>query len=206
LGGFAVFCCFFAVRLRSRRAVVSQIVSSAGLSTPRRRFSTCPPTCLLSTETECKTRAILRRLCRVAEHFLCSPSQLADPSIGFVGYGYGCECRYEEVPTVVFSHPPIGTIGLTEAEAVETYGEDTITKYTSTFVNMYYSPWQMAPADKPKSYVKLICTGAKNASLSPFFMLKTISLPRQARDKHRENSKKEMRFSQGRSSGWLDCT
>ena len=106
----------------------------------------------------------------------------------------------------MFSHPPIGTIGLTEAEAVETYGEDTITKYTSTFVNMYYSPWQMAPADKPKSYVKLICTGAKNASLSPFFMLKTISLPRQARDKHRENSKKEMRFSQGRSSGWLDCT
>ena len=34
-----------------------------------------------------------------------------------------------------------------------------ITKYTSTFVNMYYSPWEMPPAEKPKSYVKLICSG-----------------------------------------------
>ena len=105
----------------------------------------------------------------------------------------------------MFSHPPIGTIGLTEAEAVETYGEDTITKYTSTFVNMYYSPWQMAPADKPKSYVKLICTGAKNASLSPF-IAKNDHFTTTGSGKHRENSKKEMRFSQGRSSGWLDCT
>jgi glutathione reductase (NADPH) len=24
---------------------------------------------------------------------------------------------------------------------------------------MYYSPWEMPPADKPKSYVKLICAG-----------------------------------------------
>lgn len=39
------------------------------------------------------------------------------------------------------------------------YGQDAITKYSSTFVNMYYSPWQMAPADKPKSYVKLVCVG-----------------------------------------------
>lgn len=33
---------------------------------------------------------------------------------------------YENVPTVVFSHPPIGTIGLTEKEAIEKYGSDNI--------------------------------------------------------------------------------
>jgi len=61
---------------------------------------------------------------------------------------------------VVFSHPPIGTIGMTEAEAVDKFGEAEIKTYTSTFVNMYYSPWQMPPADKPKSYVKMVCEGA----------------------------------------------
>lgn len=32
--------------------------------------------------------------------------------------------NYENIPTVVFSHPPIGTVGLSEAEAKEKYGED----------------------------------------------------------------------------------
>ena len=30
---------------------------------------------------------------------------------------------YKNIPSVVFSHPPIGTVGLTEAEAVDQYGE-----------------------------------------------------------------------------------
>ena len=33
---------------------------------------------------------------------------------------------YESVPTVVFSHPPIGTCGLTEAQAVERYGAENL--------------------------------------------------------------------------------
>lgn len=33
---------------------------------------------------------------------------------------------YENVPTVVFSHPPIGTIGLTEKQAIDKYGEDDV--------------------------------------------------------------------------------
>lgn len=33
---------------------------------------------------------------------------------------------YENVPTVVFSHPPIGTVGLTEAQAVEKYGKEKV--------------------------------------------------------------------------------
>lgn len=34
--------------------------------------------------------------------------------------------NYELVPTVVFSHPPIGTLGLTEKEAVAKYGKDDV--------------------------------------------------------------------------------
>lgn len=66
---------------------------------------------------------------------------------------------YENVPTVVFSHPTIGTIGLTEPQAIEKYGADNIKIYKSTFVNLFYSMFNMAPSDKPKTLMKLICAG-----------------------------------------------
>lgn len=44
---------------------------------------------------------------------------------------------YQMVPTVVFSHPAIGTVGLTEPEAIRHYGEDHIHCYTSAFASMY---------------------------------------------------------------------
>ena len=66
---------------------------------------------------------------------------------------------YETVPTVVFSHPPIGTIGLTETEAINKYGEENIKVYRSKFSNMYYGPWQVGADDKPKTAMKLVCAG-----------------------------------------------
>lgn len=45
---------------------------------------------------------------------------------------------YDNIATVVFSHPPIGTVGLSEEEAVERFG-DSVKCYTSRFVDMYYS-------------------------------------------------------------------
>lgn len=44
---------------------------------------------------------------------------------------------YTNIPTVVFSHPAIGTVGLTEPEAIATYGQDNIRCYTSSFGAMY---------------------------------------------------------------------
>jgi glutathione reductase (NADPH) len=66
---------------------------------------------------------------------------------------------YEYVPTVVFSHPPMGTIGYTEAEAVAKFGEENIKVYKSKFANLYYGPWQVEADDKPKTAMKLICAG-----------------------------------------------
>ena len=43
---------------------------------------------------------------------------------------------YEWIPTVVFSHPPIGTIGLTEETARETYGER-VRVYQTRFTAMF---------------------------------------------------------------------
>jgi glutathione reductase (NADPH) len=66
---------------------------------------------------------------------------------------------YENVPTVVFSHPPIGTIGMTEPEALAKYGQDNIKVYKSTFVNLYYSMFEMEPSEKPKTFMKVITAG-----------------------------------------------
>ena len=43
---------------------------------------------------------------------------------------------YDLIPTVVFSHPPIGTVGLTETQAKEQYG-DTVNVYQTRFTAMF---------------------------------------------------------------------
>ncbi len=62
---------------------------------------------------------------------------------------------YDNIPSVVFSHPPIGSVGLTEEEARATFGE-TVKCYTSTFRNLYYS----VTSNKPVTVVKLVTVGA----------------------------------------------
>ncbi|MBL1228621.1 glutathione-disulfide reductase [Enterococcus sp. BWB1-3] len=62
---------------------------------------------------------------------------------------------YETIPTVVFTHPTIGTVGLTEREAVEKYGQDQIKLYTSSFTPMYFALGEY----RQKSDIKMICVG-----------------------------------------------
>jgi len=64
---------------------------------------------------------------------------------------------YDMVPTVVFSHPVIGTVGLTEKQAEEKYGKDNLKIYNSSFVNLWYGPWFNGnPGEKPMSKYKVI--------------------------------------------------
>lgn len=44
---------------------------------------------------------------------------------------------YELIPTVVFSHPAIGSIGLSQEQAEAKYGAENIKVYQSTFAGMY---------------------------------------------------------------------
>ncbi|WP_371375204.1 glutathione-disulfide reductase [Thalassotalea aquiviva] len=62
---------------------------------------------------------------------------------------------YNLIPTVVFSHPTIGTIGLTEKQAIETFGDDDITIYTSQFTSMYTAVTQ----HRQPCRMKLVCQG-----------------------------------------------
>ena len=62
---------------------------------------------------------------------------------------------YSLVPTVVFSHPAIGTLGLTEAEAIAQYGEDNVKAYTSSFAAMYTA----VTAHRQATKMKLVTVG-----------------------------------------------
>lgn len=84
--------------------------------------------------------------------------RLADRLFGPEEY-QNAKVSYEHVPTVVFSHPTIGTIGLSEQKAIEKYGEHNITVYRSRFANLFYGIFDMDYDDKPKTAMKVICAG-----------------------------------------------
>jgi glutathione reductase (NADPH) len=61
---------------------------------------------------------------------------------------------YDNIPTVVFSHPPIGTVGISEEQARLRYGQE-VTVYTSKF-----TPMRHALAEQPPgTAMKLVCAG-----------------------------------------------
>ena len=66
---------------------------------------------------------------------------------------------YSNVPTVVFSHPEVGTIGLTEPQAIKKYGKEDVKIYHTKFAAMFYHVFDAEEkAQNPTEY-KLICAG-----------------------------------------------
>ena len=62
---------------------------------------------------------------------------------------------YDLVPSVVFSHPPIGTVGLSEPQAIEKYGEKNVKVYKSSFTAMYTAVTE----HRQPCRMKLVCVG-----------------------------------------------
>jgi len=62
---------------------------------------------------------------------------------------------YLDIPSVVFSHPPVGEIGLNEKAAREKFGDENIKIYKSKFTNMFFSPCE----HKQPTSMKLVCVG-----------------------------------------------
>jgi glutathione reductase (NADPH) len=68
----------------------------------------------------------------------------------------GRHLPYETIPTVVFSHPPIGSVGLTEDEARREFAED-VRVYSVRFKPMYH-----AFTEHPqRTAMKLVTVGAQ---------------------------------------------
>ncbi len=63
---------------------------------------------------------------------------------------------YTNIPSVVFSHPPIGVVGMTEAEARQQFGDD-VSVYQSEFTPMRYALSEHGVS----TAMKLVCAGAE---------------------------------------------
>ena len=66
---------------------------------------------------------------------------------------------YENIPTVIFAHPEVGTVGLTEPEARERFGDDKVKIYRTRFTAMYFDPLPPEEKKKNPTEMKIICTG-----------------------------------------------
>jgi glutathione reductase (NADPH) len=63
---------------------------------------------------------------------------------------------YNMIPTVIFTHPPIGTVGLSESEARSRYA-DAVKVYVADFTPMYHA----LTVRKTHTDMKLVCVGAE---------------------------------------------
>jgi glutathione reductase (NADPH) len=67
---------------------------------------------------------------------------------------------YSNIPTVVFAHPPVGSVGMTEAAARESTSEK-ITIYKTEFTPMRYALNKQGP----RTAMKLVCAGPEERIL-----------------------------------------
>lgn len=80
--------------------------------------------------------------------------KLSDRLFGGVKYAHS-KMDYTNIPSVIFSHPPIGTIGLSEEEACKKYGHENVFKYEARFTNMYFA---LSERKQPTA-MKILVTG-----------------------------------------------
>ncbi|KAL1962151.1 hypothetical protein VTN77DRAFT_555 [Rasamsonia byssochlamydoides] len=66
---------------------------------------------------------------------------------------------YENIPTVVFAHPEVGTIGLTEPQARQRFGDDKIKVYKTRFTAMFYDVFPTEEKKQNPTEMKIICAG-----------------------------------------------
>jgi glutathione reductase (NADPH) len=71
--------------------------------------------------------------------------------------GKSTKFSYDNIPSAVFTDPPIGTVGLTETQAAELYGADEIKVYKARFTPLSHTLTER----KVPTLVKLVVTGAQ---------------------------------------------
>ncbi|KAJ3346869.1 Glutathione reductase [Entophlyctis luteolus] len=64
---------------------------------------------------------------------------------------------YNNIPSVIFSHPTCGSVGLTEAEARAKFPDVKI--YRTKFTQMHYAMTENYGENKPQTMYKIVCAG-----------------------------------------------
>lgn len=61
----------------------------------------------------------------------------------------------------MFAHPEVGTIGLTEPQARQRFGDDKIKVYKTKFTAMFYDPYPLEEKKQNPTQMKIICAGTE---------------------------------------------
>lgn len=59
---------------------------------------------------------------------------------------------YDFIPSVIFSHPPVGSVGLTEAEAKEAHGAVNVRCFSTAFGALPYKMMELAESEQPTKF------------------------------------------------------
>ena len=70
----------------------------------------------------------------------------------------GRHLDYKNIPTVIFGHPPIGTVGLSEAAARADFGDDAVKVFT---IGLRADVLRDSTTRKPRCDMKLVTVGAE---------------------------------------------
>ena len=82
--------------------------------------------------------------------------QLANRLFGGPDYK-DAKLNYSNIPSVVFAHPEVGSIGMTEPEAREKFGDEKVKVYNTTFMDLYFT--MLDEGEKSPSTFKVVCVG-----------------------------------------------
>lgn len=85
----------------------------------------------------------------------------------------GAKLEYKDIPSVVFAHPEVGSIGMTEPDARKEFGDDKIKIYNTNFTAMYYA--MMDQEMKGPTSFKLICAGKEEKVVGLHIMGQGVS-------------------------------
>ncbi|KAL9608554.1 MAG: hypothetical protein Q9167_006630 [Letrouitia subvulpina] len=66
---------------------------------------------------------------------------------------------YHNIPTVVFAHPEVGVVGLTEPQAIKQYGQENVKTYHTKFTAMFYEFHPPEEKKKQPTEYKIVCQG-----------------------------------------------
>lgn len=69
----------------------------------------------------------------------------------------GARLDYENIPSVVFAHPEVGSVGMSEPDARKKYGDSEIKVYKTDFTDMFYHV--MDPSERAPTAFKVVCAG-----------------------------------------------
>jgi glutathione reductase (NADPH) len=67
--------------------------------------------------------------------------------------------EYDKIPTVIFAHPDIGAVGLTEPQAIKQYGKENVKIYHTKFSNMFFDVFPPEEKKKQPTEFKMVCAG-----------------------------------------------